>query len=350
MDAQPGRERQLAVQLDALDLRDRRAPADHRHRPLVEVGERLRGLSGLGRPGWCWRPTTPLWSATEPSCGWVLPSLAGMFAMSPMTRTPGKPGDREVRLDIDPAAAALRKPGGAGDRRGHQPAAPDDAAGLDRRSVRQRHVAGPDRLHAGPQQELDAVLLEDPRRVGVTLVGEHLEELLSVVDEMDLGARRERRELVDHRRVDHLGQRAGDLDPGRPAADDDEIDGAFVGEMRVAVGFLERLDDPRPQAVRVVERVEREGVLGAGRPEEVRLRAGGQDDVVPGVGLAACAVVTVRATGSIGDDLGALRVERPRTPPRSCAADRRCRGPPASTSRPGRAAAGTGGSRSCRSG
>ena len=107
-----------------------------------------------------------------------------------------------------------------------------------------------------------------------------------MVDEVDLRPRRERRELVDHRRVDHLGQRAGDLDAGRAAADDDEVDGALVDEARIAVGLLEGLDDPRPQALRVVERVEREGVLGARRPEEVRLRAGGEDEVVPGVGLA----------------------------------------------------------------
>ena len=89
---------------------------------------------------------------------------------------------------------------------------------------------GPDLGHARPQPELDAVLLEDRGRVGMALVGEHLEERLAVVDEVDLGPRGERRELVDHRRVDHLGQGAGDLDPGRAAADDDEVDGALVGQ------------------------------------------------------------------------------------------------------------------------
>ena len=49
----------------------------------------------------------PLCSATEPSCGWVLPSLAGMFAMSPIASTPGKPVDREVGSDVDPTAPAL---------------------------------------------------------------------------------------------------------------------------------------------------------------------------------------------------------------------------------------------------
>ena len=171
---------------------------------------------------------------------------------------------------------------------------------LMRRPVRQRHVTRADgSVTPVPSAELDAVLLEDPRRVGVALVGEHLEELLAVVDEVDLRARRQRRELVDHRRVDHLGQGAGDLDPGRAAADDDEVDRALVDELRIAVGLLERLDDPRPQAVRVVERVEREGVLGAraSRRSSAASRPRGR-----------CSrprrsrrwpVVTVRATGSI---------------------------------------------------
>ena len=74
------------------------------------------------------------------------------------------------------------------------------------------------------------------------------------------------------------------------------------------VGLLEGLDDPRLEAVGVVERVEREGVLRPGRPEEVRLRAGGEDEVVAGVGLAR-RVVTVRADRIDGHDLGALRIE-----------------------------------------
>ena len=259
----------------------------------------------------------------------------------------GEAGDGEVRLDIDPAATTLGEPGGACDRRGHQPAAPDDATGLDRRAVRQRHVTGADRFHAGPEQEFDAVLLEDPRRVRVALVGEHLEELLPVVDEVDLRPGRQRRELVDHRRVDHLGQRPGDLDPGRPATDDDEVEGALVDEMWIAVGLLERLDDPRLEAVGVVERIQREGVLRPWRPEEVRLGAGRQHEVIPRVGLA----VTRRhgpGRGVDRNDLGALGLE-PVELGRDLAqriGDVTAR--PTSTSRPGRGAAGTGGSRSCR--
>ena len=74
------------------------------------------------------------------------------------------------------------------------------------------------------------------------------------------------------------------------------------------VGLLEGLDDPRLQAIRVVEGIERERVLRPGRPEEVRLGAGRQDEVVAGVRLAAA-----RRHGPghriDGHDLGALRIE-----------------------------------------
>jgi hypothetical protein len=132
-------------------------------------------------------------------------------------------------------------------------------------------VPRPDLGHALPQEELDVVLLEHAGGVRVALVGEHREERIAVVDDVDAGPRRQRREFVDHRRVDHLGQRARDLDAGRAAADDHEVDRAFVDAVRIPVGLLERLDDPGPQTIRVVERVEREGVLRAGGLEEVGL-------------------------------------------------------------------------------
>ena len=116
--------------------------------PLSRYENGLAVLAAPGRRGSSWPPTTPLCSATEPSCGWVLPSLAGMFAMSPMTRTPGNPATVKSGRDVDPAAATLRQPAGAGDRRGHQAAAPDDAAGLDRRRRRTASRARADGLHA----------------------------------------------------------------------------------------------------------------------------------------------------------------------------------------------------------
>ena len=266
-----------------------------------------------------WAADPPLWSATDPSCGWVLPSLAGMFATSPMTSTPGNPATVKSGPTSIRPPRPCGKPAGARDRRGHQAAAPDHAAGLDRAPVGQGHVTRTDGLDADPQAKLDAVLLEDPRRVGVTLVEEHLQELRAVVDEMDLGAWRELGELVEHRRVDHLGQGAGDFDTGRSATDDHEIDGAFVGEARVRVGLLEGLDDPRLRGGprrrasraerRVPRRAYRRSSAGSRRPargsRRCRSRRGASSrswsrDRWPRPRRAWC--------------------RSPRTPPRSCAA------------------------------
>ena len=95
---------------------------------------------------------------------------------------------------------------------------------------------------------------------------------MTPVDDVDLrGVHREVLVLDHHRLADEVGQRARGLDPGRAAADDDEVQGAGVEQARVAVGRLEDGDDARPQTRRVVERVQRQRVpLGALGPEEVR--------------------------------------------------------------------------------
>ncbi len=83
-----------------------------------------------------------------------------------------------------------------------------------------------------------------------------------MVDEVDLRLPdRDIAVLRSQRAVDHLGQGPGDLDTGRSTADDDELHRALVDAARVAVGFLEELEDACPQAHRVVHRVEREGVF-----------------------------------------------------------------------------------------
>ena len=195
------------------DLGHGRAAADHRHRPLVEVGERLR-LPPVeecadrlgGRVAALERDGTEL--RVEPVLGRDVGDVADR-------EDAGEAGDRQVPLDIDPAALALRQACRLGDGRGLEAAAPDDAARQDRRTVRQGDVARSDLGHSDAEAKVDAVLLEDARRVGMALVGEHRQELLAMVHEVDPCARGERRELVRHRGRDHLGQGAGDLDAGR---------------------------------------------------------------------------------------------------------------------------------------
>ena len=78
-----------------------------------------------------------------------------------------------------------------------------------------------------------------------------------------------------------LGHRAGGLDPGRAAADDDHVQRAVRDELRVAVGRLPALEHVILEPHGVGERVERERVLGRSvDAEEVDLRPEGEHEGV----------------------------------------------------------------------
>ena len=73
--------------------------------------------------------------------------------------------------------------------------------------------------------------------------------------------------------VEHVGERAGGLHAGGAGADDHEVQRALVDELRVAIGVLEHREQPRPESLGVVERVQRERVrVGTRGVEEVRPR------------------------------------------------------------------------------
>ena len=63
--------------------------------------------------------------------------------------------------------------------------------------------------------------------------------------------------------VQHVGERAGGLDPGRAGADDHEVQRTLVDEPRVAVGGFEHGEQTGTEALGIVEGVERECVLSA---------------------------------------------------------------------------------------
>ena len=115
--------------------------------------------------------------------------------------------------------------------------------------------------------------------------------------------------------ADHLRERARDLDAGRAAAHDDEVQRAFLDQSGVAIGLLEHPEDARAQSLRVLERVQGKRVLvGAGGVEEVGLGPGGQDQGVARLSLARRAIVTAWALGStaatsaiLTSTLGSLR-------------------------------------------
>ena len=78
-----------------------------------------------------------------------------------------------------------------------------------------------------------------------------------------------------------LGESADALDPRRAAADDDHVQGAVVDQRRIAVGRLPTLDDVRPEPQRVLDGVERKGVLrGAAAAEELDDRTQPHHEIV----------------------------------------------------------------------
>ena len=108
-------------------------------------------------------------------------------------------------------------------------------------------------------------------------------------------------EVLAQRLPRDLGERAGQLDAGRPAADDDERQQPpLPAGVGFALGRFERQQHPPPHLERIVERLE----AGArGRPfrmTEVGVRrAGREHEVVVRRSASPPSISTRRAAGSI---------------------------------------------------
>ncbi len=137
-----------------------------------------------------------------------------------------------------------------------------------------------------PGDDLDAALLERLSRVRAEVRLEHPEDVRPSLDQDDprlllRDARVVPREVV----AIELGDRAGAFHPGRPAADDDDVERAVLDQARVLVGRFPLPEHVLLQADRVGERVHREGVLGGALgPEERDLRAEPDHEEVVGQG------------------------------------------------------------------
>ena len=124
-----------------------------------------------------------------------------------------------------------------------------------------------------------------------------LELVLGVLPDVGLEHREQRRPRLDegqprlvggHRAVIlrevaavELAQCPDALDPGGTATDDDHIQGAVVDQRRIAVGRLPAPDEVRPEAQRILDGVERKGVLrGAVAAEELDDRAQPHHEIV----------------------------------------------------------------------
>ena len=78
-----------------------------------------------------------------------------------------------------------------------------------------------------------------------------------------------------------LGERAGQLDAGRPAADDDERQqAALLRRVGLALGRLEREQHPPPHLERIVQRLQSRRARRPLRMAEVGVRRAGRDDQV----------------------------------------------------------------------
>jgi hypothetical protein len=167
------------------------------------------------------------------------------------------------------------------------PAAPDDAARGDHRSVAERDVSRTDLGDRDTEMDLDALARQHLRHVAVRRVRERPEQRVAQVDDVDSGPGDVEVLILDgHRLVDEVGQGAGRLDAGRPATDDHEVQGAAVDQAWILVRRLEDTDHSGAQALRVRERVQRKRMVRRpGRVEEVGDRSRRQDHrVAPVVG------------------------------------------------------------------
>ena len=296
VDAEPGHVRELAVDLVVAlaDLGDRRAAADHGHDPLVVVAEVLAALAVEAGDDVVRRPRAAL-ERDRSELGQRLVVGTGDVGDVADEVDAGAAGEGQVGLDVDASAPSLGEAAVGGDRRRLDATAPDHAAGRQDGAVREHGVAGRDLLDAGAEVDLDPFLVEDLGDVVVGTRRERLEQRVAEVEQADPRLRRvEVAVLARDGDLDHVAERAGDLDAGRAPADHDDVERAAVDQRRIAVDLLEQPEDAGAQPGRVVERIEGERVLrGARSSEEVRLRARGSTSASP-VHDSPSWVVTVR--------------------------------------------------------
>ena len=165
----------------------------------------------------------PACSATDPSCGKRPSVRPGDVREVADDEDPRMILDGEVVPHVDPPAAPLLQPDGVRERRGLDPAAPDDTARRDRVAVGEHDVICRDLLDGRAEPDLDAAVGERLRRVGVRLRRERPEHGLARIDDDHPAVRRrEAREPRRQHLADEVGERARDFRAGRAGPDDHE--------------------------------------------------------------------------------------------------------------------------------
>ena len=315
------------------------AAADRREAALVPVAERLRRQAGDGAED-VPRGVAPHLDGRGRDAGDRLPVLLERRQVADHEDVvPARHG--QGRLDADAPGAIERHPEALREGRGRDAGRPQDGAGEDP-LVSERDAGGVDAGDARPGPDVHPQALElSPGLLG-EVVGVGREHARHALDQDDARvARVDVLELPGQGLTRDLGERAGELDAGRAAADDDEGQ-PLAAVLRIALGHLVGEQHAAADLERVLDALEARGERRPLLVAEVGVgRARGEDEVVVGqlaVGEEELlrGEIDAHRLGQHDRDVSARRGTR-------CGSAPRCRRGSAPRWPPGRAAAGTGG-------
>ena len=214
-------------------------------------------------------------------------------------------GQRQVGRDRHAAARGpAARPSERRQRRAATPGGPDDRARRDALRARRSTPVASTPVTCASGVHLHAEVLELAARRACRAAP--ADSAGSTRPPPRPGATRARRrvdaaEVVAQRVARDLGERAGQLDAGRPAADDDERQpGRRASASALALGRLERAQDAPPELQRVLDRLQPGRVRGPLVVAEVGVRrAAGEHEVVVGRACVPSGRAHVTARGGV---------------------------------------------------
>ena len=247
------------VQLQPPELGDRALAADGGERAEVAVAERRAASCRVRVRASSFATYSPCCLATGATPGSGLPSASGSSAVSPMTKTSGWPGTREIGRDDDAAGAIGRGAEPVAGRRGHDAGGPDDGARLDALGAERDAVGSRSAVTGAPSRTSTPSCSSDRFAPPPTATGANGGSRRGPASTSTMRALRGSmvRKSAGERALGELGDGAGHLDAGRAAADDDEGQQArALGGVGLGLGALEGEQDAAAQLGRVVDRLQ----------------------------------------------------------------------------------------------
>ena len=291
---EPQEPRDEPARLEAAELRDRIGATDDREHAVVGIAERFGHLARESCTNHARRVTSLLHrDGREPGQRVAVRALEVREVAE--HEDLGMPWDREIGADDDAAFREARA-GSALEHARTRPR-PHTRRPQDRRGAKQlllllltvrallygpyTQLTGTDRRHHESRAHFDAEAHERSRSGRREFVGKRRQHTVRRFDEHDARAPRvDAPEVVAQRVARELRQRAGELDPRRPAADHHEGEqlGPLFG-VWIAFGAFECAEDLRADARRVLEVLQARRVLcPVGVVPEVRGLRTGRDD------------------------------------------------------------------------